>query len=69
MSFIKRKRDLADIAVSNLKSEEKSQHTKELERERDASVYQLEEILVDIAEDSGNRRLVKRKRRRYFENI
>lgn len=69
MGFLKRKRDLAEITVSNLKSEEKSRHTGELEREREASIYQLEEILADIAEESGKRRLARRKRRRTSKNI
>ena len=69
MGFLKRKRDLSEITVSNLKSDQKEERIAELVAERDASLYQLEEILVDIAEESGNRRLVRKRQSKKRKNI
>lgn len=69
MGFLKRKKDLEEIPVSNLKNEEKEDKIRELLREKDASLYQLEEILEDIAEESGNKRLRGPRRRKGDKNI
>ena len=65
MGFLKRKKDLSDLTVSNMKNEEKDRHTAELLSERESSVYRIEEILFEIAEESGNKRLKAKRKRRF----
>ena len=69
MGLFGRKKDLSGIPVSNLKAKDRKMHTGELESDRDASIYQIEDILIDIADAGGKRSLARRKKRSFRKNI